>query len=468
MSIELNNKGDFKSSFEIMPDREQTLIALTLAALARGKSEIRNFSIQEPFVSYIKFLKELGVEISEKTNDLIIDGIGLTKFNLPAGIIELSSIDYGMFLQCCLLRRDNDTFFYIVAPKFETKKSDKLKHFKKNILKHFNYEVLESESNEETICLKFLYEEIKAPKKIVNYIPFYQRTNLLLNSLINETELVFEEKNQPGDPLSRLLAFFDAPINIETIEEKDELAKRMAIVQGKKLERKFITTLNTIKALPSRSIILMGDTTQATLLSLLATIKPGSEITIKNVYTNPSKMALINALRRMGANIESKKKSTKQNDLSSDLVVKAAKLKGCKFTPKDRVCHDIYNIPSLAVAACFANGKTVIKLNTIKAKENRTYIEAIANNIKKADVEIGLFEEGLVIKGKEECKAAIYDANNSWALAYSLAVLASNCQGTSIINGFQNWNIEIPNTIEMLSNSNDSTNTINLEIEEKD
>ena len=96
---------------------------------------------------------------------------------------------------------------------------------------------------------------------------------------------------------------------------------------------------------------------------MAASIHPDAELRLDGVSTNPTRRAIIDILRRMGASIE-------EHDLPgpggpdgeplADLVVRSSELRGIDLSPAE-VAAAIDEIPVLALAAAAASGTTRIR-----------------------------------------------------------------------------------------------------------
>ena len=55
----------------------------------------------------------------------------------------------------------------------------------------------------------------------------------------------------------------------------------------------------------------------------------------------------------------------------------------------------------MAVAACFAEGETILRIPKELRKEMRPINESLAENLRKTGAEVGVYDDGLVIRGLE-------------------------------------------------------------------
>ena len=100
-----------------------------------------------------------------------------------------------------------------------------------------------------------------------------------------------------------------------------------------------------------------GDPSSAAFWVVAATIVEGSELTIEDVAVNPSRIAFVDVLQRMGASIEMVTTGERLGEPVGELRIVSAALHGTTVEGAEIPCV-IDEIPVLAVAAAFADGVT--------------------------------------------------------------------------------------------------------------
>jgi 5-enolpyruvylshikimate-3-phosphate synthase len=89
------------------------------------------------------------------------------------------------------------------------------------------------------------------------------------------------------------------------------------------------------------------------------------------------------------------------------------------------VATSIEEFPLLAVAACFAEGETILRLPKEQRKQWRPVNEALAENLRKTGVEVGVYDDGLVVRGLENITAVPeFDGGKNPQVGLALNVLA--------------------------------------------
>jgi 3-phosphoshikimate 1-carboxyvinyltransferase len=204
---------------------------------------------------------------------------------------------------------------------------------------------------------------------------------LLLAALSSKKNIKITEPKTTRDHTERMIEFFGGDI-----------------VYGNNQNSRLIQ-LNHSKLEPKHSFEIPGDFSSAAFIIVAAIISKGSEILIKNVGLNESRKGLLEILLLMGANLEIKNQRMVSNEFVGDIYVRSSELRGIDV-PDNIIPNIIDEIPILSIAACFAEGKTVIKnAAELRVKESDR-LHAISEGMKKLRIKHDIFEDGISIFGK--------------------------------------------------------------------
>ena len=161
--------------------------------------------------------------------------------------------------------------------------------------------------------------------------------------------------------------------------------------------------------LGSARIRLPGDTSSAAFFIVGATILPGSSLVLPEVGLNPTRTALLEVLRSMGARITVEEEHDVDMERTGTIRVEGAELTGVEV-PKERVPGLIDEIPALAVAASFAHGETIIRgAAELRVKESDR-IRALATGLRALGVDVEELPDGLRIRGGRPMQPASLDS----------------------------------------------------------
>ena len=183
------------------------------------------------------------------------------------------------------------------------------------------------------------------------------------------------------DHTEKMLAGFGAELEVET----DPDGVRAIRLQGQ----------GTLRGC---TIDVPGDPSSTAFPLVAALIVPGSEVAIENVLMNPTRTGLIQTLLDMGADIEIRNPRSAGGEDVADLFVRASDLKGVRVPP-ERAPFMIDEYPVLAVAAAFAEGRTVMEgIGELRVKESDR-LAAVAAGLKINGVTCEEGEDWLTVDG---------------------------------------------------------------------
>jgi len=150
-----------------------------------------------------------------------------------------------------------------------------------------------------------------------------------------------------------MLAYFGADVRVEPHGE-----------HGRRI------TLAGQPELSPRPVEIPADPSSAAFPLVGALIAPGSDVIVEGVMMNPLRTGLFATLAAMGASIERLDSSNEGGEEVADLRVRAGALRGVEV-PASRAPSMIDEYPVLAVAAAFAEGRTVMRgLKELRVKES--------------------------------------------------------------------------------------------------
>ncbi|WP_380787327.1 3-phosphoshikimate 1-carboxyvinyltransferase [Sphingomonas sp. R86521] len=159
-----------------------------------------------------------------------------------------------------------------------------------------------------------------------------------------------------------------------------------------------VITLVGEPELKPQDITVPGDPSSAGFWLVAGSIVPGSDIVVRNVGLNPTRIGLLTALRMMGADITELDPRTVGGEPVADLRVRHAALTAIDV-PADLAPSMIDEYPVLFVAAAFATGRTTARgAHELRVKESDR-IATMAAALGACGVACQEFDDGLAITG---------------------------------------------------------------------
>jgi len=141
-----------------------------------------------------------------------------------------------------------------------------------------------------------------------------------------------------------------------------------------------------------------GDPSSAAFPLAAAAICEGSDVTLRNVGLNPLRAGFIDCLREMGANIELINECALQGEPVADIRLRYRPLHGIEV-PTERAPSMIDEYPILAMVACFAEGRTVMRgAEEMRVKESDR-IDAVCTGLRALKIAVEEHSDGMTITG---------------------------------------------------------------------
>jgi 3-phosphoshikimate 1-carboxyvinyltransferase len=188
-----------------------------------------------------------------------------------------------------------------------------------------------------------------------------------------------------------------------------------------------------------------GDVSAAAFWLVAAAIHPDAELTLRDVGVNPTRRAIIDTLRAMGADIDERRAgpggATSGAEADADdgvgeplatLVVRSSTLRGIDLGPAD-VAAAIDEIPILCLAAAFAVGTTVIRgAGELRHKESDR-IAGIVGGLSALGADIEVDGDDITIRGGRPLRGAETDSLDDHRLAMTFAIAGLVASGQTSI-----------------------------------
>ena len=170
-----------------------------------------------------------------------------------------------------------------------------------------------------------------------------------------------------------------------------------------------------------------GDPSQAAFWAVAASIVPGSEVVVGNVYAGPARTGFVDVLKRMGADIS-------HDPATGDLMVRHAGLIGTVVTV-DEVPGLVDEVPILAVAAACAEGETTFDgVGELRVKESDR-LATVESELGRMGADVRVDGDTLVVRGSA-LRGAEVDSHHDHRIAMACAVAALVADGPTTVDGW--------------------------------
>jgi 3-phosphoshikimate 1-carboxyvinyltransferase len=191
----------------------------------------------------------------------------------------------------------------------------------------------------------------------------------------------------------------------------------------------------TVQAMTER---VPGDVSAAAFWLVAGAVHPDAELDIRGVGVNPTRRAVIDILRSMGADIEERPRADHEtapadDDIGepmADLVVRSSALRSVEIGPAE-VAAAIDEIPVLCLAAAAADGTTVIRgAGELRHKDR---IEGTAAGLRALGARVEIDGDDLRIEGGTRLHGAETDSLDDHRLAMTFAIAGLVASGETAI-----------------------------------
>ena len=382
--------------------------AIFLGSLARGLTEIDNFSAGDDCQRSIKAFQNLGIRIKSPGggNSLEINGRGLSGLEESNQILDLGNSGTTVRLLLGVLAGQN---FCSVLTGDESLQKRPMGRVTVP-LEMMGAKIVGREKGN-LLPLVIKGGKISAIDYRSPVASAQVKSAILLAGLYAEGETRVEEPAKSRDHTERMLAFFGAEVKVE---DRRIGLKGRPDLKGKKL-------------------FVPGDISVAAFFLAAAGIIPLSSLKIEEVGLNPTRVGIIEALQRMGMNLEVEITSG-DFEPRGDITVKSSNLKGITLQG-EIIPRLIDEIPILLVVATQAEGRTVFEgIGELRLKETDR-IHSMVTNLRKMGASLEEEKERLVVVGPRPLKGATVESFGDHRTAMSMIVAGLTARGkTTVLN----------------------------------
>jgi 3-phosphoshikimate 1-carboxyvinyltransferase len=392
-----------------------------LAAIAQGRSEIRNFSTSADCQSTLNCLEQLGVKIQRHGNTVTVDGAGFDSLRAPAETLDAGNSGSTLRMLSGILAAQP---FRSVL----TGDASLSRRPMKRVIDPLTQMGARIESAPGG--LPPLTIEGRRLRPIRYELPVASaqvKTAILLAGLFTEGETTVVEPLATRDHTEIALAEMGAKIRRNG---------RAITVEGP-------------ARLEARTFEAPGDISSAAFFMAAALMVPGSKLTLPGLGLNPTRTALISLLVKMGARIRVANQRVAQGEPVGDLEVEAGRLEGGEIPP-EMIPGLIDELPVLSVLGTQTEeGLWFHGAAELRVKESDR-LRAVTENLRRMGAEVEEFPDGLRVAGRQKLSGAAVESYGDHRIAMAFAVAGLAARGTTVIRNSDCVGISFPNFFQEL------------------
>ena len=397
-----------------------------LAALARGRSTIRNYSTGADCASTLACLRGLGVEMDVSHGDdgrgptVRIVGRGLRGLHRPAGVLDAGNSGTTMRLLSGVLAAHG---FTAVITGDRSLRQRPMRRVIEPLTEMGARFVSDGDRPPLTVTGGDL-----RPIDYVVPVPSAQvKSAILLAGL-----------QTPGETTVR-----------EAASTRDHTELALRVFGGSVTTAGTDVTVRGNTPLRAAELDVPGDVSSSTFWAVTAAALPGSDVELTDVGLNPTRTALFGVLQRAGALVEQTLDPGEGTEPRGRVRIRYGGLRPLTIGP-DEVPSLIDELPALAAMATHGGEIHVTGAAELRVKESDR-ISALAAGLRALGAEVTELPDGFHVRGHRRLSGGTADAAHDHRLAMAFAVAALGAGCPSVITGADAVAISYPGFFETLA-----------------
>lgn len=207
------------------------------------------------------------------------------------------------------------------------------------------------------------------------------------------------------------------------------------------------------QSLHGTTVEIPGDFSSAAFLITLGVLSAKRGLTVQGVGVNPTRIAFIEILREMGADIRVHPRSQPDKEASpsrepvADIEVRASNLHGITV-PESLVSPALDELPAFFIAAACAEGESLVRgAHELRAKKSDR-LTAMAQGLGRLGVEHELLPDGLWIRGGSGFSGGSVDSFGDHRVAMAFAVAGARAAGPLEVRDVANVATSFPGFVQ--------------------
>jgi 3-phosphoshikimate 1-carboxyvinyltransferase len=263
---------------------------------------------------------------------------------------------------------------------------------------------------------------------------------LILAALLADGPTRLVERQPTRDHTERMLRAAGAPVQTEDVGTPVAIrgqlpARRVMVEPAERIE-------------PGK-ILVPGDFSSAAFIIVAALLVRGSDVRLEGVGINPGRIGLLGVLTRMGASLEVVETPAAGPEPVATITARHSRLEGTRVGGGE-VPLAIDELPLCGLAACFAEGETVVSGAAELRHKESDRIGAVVAGLKKLGADVEPRRDGFAVRGTGGVRGGALEpfADHRLAMLGAVAGLASR-EGVAV-SGMEAAEVSYPGFVDDL------------------
>ncbi|WP_326716372.1 3-phosphoshikimate 1-carboxyvinyltransferase [Vagococcus jeotgali] len=403
---------------EVPGDKSISHRSIMLGSLAQGETRIHNFLRADDCLSTLSIFKQLGVNIYDDGDVVVVEGVGLR--GLVSSELPLDVGNSGTTIRLIMGILVGQGYNYILTGDNSIQKRPMQRVM--TPLEEMGATLFGYDNSE---FAPIIIKGVNNLTPIDYHMPVASaqvKSAIIFAALFTNGVTTISEKKPTRNHTEVMLTQFGGKISY---------LNHQILIPGN-------------QALKGTTIHVPGDFSSAAFFITAALLVPDSDLIIKHVGVNKTRTGLIDVIKKMGGNIEVL--DYQAEDESATIRVKSSTLKGIEVSG-DIIPSLIDELPLVALLGSLATGETVIKdAKELRVKETDR-IDCVARELNLLGANIKTREDGMVIQGVESLHGGNVTSHGDHRIGMMLQITALTMpiSETVILKESQAVSVSFPN-----------------------
>ena len=414
--------GYVRGVLQVPGDKSVSHRYAILAGLARGHSTIHGYAPGADCATTLQCLRALGVSLdASATRDgvVTIDGVGLAGFRPPTAPLDAGNSGTTMRLMAGVL----------AAQPFETTITGDVSLRRRPMRR-----IVEP------------LERMGATVQTRDGRPPLTITGGTLSGLLYEPE-VTSAQVKSAVLLAGLFASGETWVH-ERVQTRDHTERALPLFGVDVLRRDMMVGVSGDQHLTAADVTVPGDFSSAAFWFVAAAALPGSEIEVRNVGLNPTRIRLLDLLRAAGATVLVEPADRPSGEPVGSVKIAHGPPQPIVVTASD-VPSLIDELPALAALAVHRRGLRVSGATELRAKESDR-IAVLVSGLRRLGASVDEYPDGFDLHEGSALTGGAVDASGDHRMAMAFAIAALGATGPTVITGHDVVDVSYPDFFETL------------------
>jgi len=409
MEMVIGKSSQIQGELNLPGDKSISHRSVIFNSIAKGTAKITNISLGQDCITTINIMRSMGVEVNldeQDLNTVTIKGVGRTGLQEPNIVLDAGNSGTTMRLISGLLSTQP---FFSVLTGDDSLRSRPMGRII-SPLKQMGANINGRDGNTKApfAIQGSLLQGIEYTMPVASA----QLKSCLILAAINSIgETVLHQPALSRDHTEKMLGNMGVDIHNEGLQ---------------------LTIQPFNGEFQSTDVNVPADISSAAFWIVAGLCHKQGKITLKNVGINPSRSGILDVMSAMGGNITIKNSTIVAGEEVGDIVVESSELVGVEIGG-DIIPRLIDEIPIIALAACFAKGKTIIRDASDARNKESDRLSITASELTKFGADIQELDDGIIVNGVGSLNGTICESFDDHRIAMMEAIAAILSKGQTTI-----------------------------------